>query len=643
MLKAYTQLMDMLEERASLYLFQEVYGKNYSFLQCSNDLEESLVPRLCTSAVLLNWMVGRASGALPHSASLAEAELWYCEENGAVLSDLLSEEEQDVVLSHLRELDYGCEFLDILPYATEVFETADELFHPRGEKKRSKRNAGIYYTPSDVADYMVGFLYSKHRENCLLDPAPTWLDPACGTGVFLLSVLHFEAERDRLSPGKDALDYVRSCCYGLDISPLALQSATYVLVYTALQEKLSSTFSLKDSLYLIGPNLALCDSTKLRGVADINRMFPHLPLGPNIVVSNPPYVTTKGVGATQNARSTGNLFLEFGTLLEKLTHQKGVGGMVVPLSVTYNSQRSFVDFRDIVWDHGGQWWFANFDRTPDSLFGDDVKTRNTIVFYAKTPESKGQVYSTYLTRWSIKERSELFHRLEYVAVKPPSLNNIIPKVGDAVGISILERFNSNGSTFRLKEDMKPTRKPAVNPSRLLRNVKTAYNWIPVELIPETTTTDLNSSRYQYWVTQTYENTILIFALLNSRFIYWYWRVLGDGFHLNNSFLESIPFSTKMFSDRHKRQLIQFGQNLWKEMTQRPVISKNAGISTVSYCPHYSDDILDQIDALLVEAASLPSNSEQYVRLFTERTIVAGRNNLMLRPAFEYLEVKRNEY
>ncbi len=62
---------------------------------------------------------------------------------------------------------------------------------------RARERYGVYYTPIEVVQYMVGALDRALRENLgtegLRDPAVTILDPATGTGTFLLGV----AERVR--------------------------------------------------------------------------------------------------------------------------------------------------------------------------------------------------------------------------------------------------------------------------------------------------------------------------------------------------------------------------------------------------------------------------------------------------------------
>ena len=57
----------------------------------------------------------------------------------------------------------------------------------------ARERYGVYYTPVEVVTYMVAALDRALRENLrtagLIDEAVTLLDPACGTGTFLLAVI----------------------------------------------------------------------------------------------------------------------------------------------------------------------------------------------------------------------------------------------------------------------------------------------------------------------------------------------------------------------------------------------------------------------------------------------------------------------
>ncbi|MEI9886991.1 MAG: N-6 DNA methylase [Rhizomicrobium sp.] len=71
----------------------------------------------------------------------------------------------------------------------------------------ARKNYGVYYTPIEVVQYMVGALDRALRENLstegLRDPAVTILDPATGTGTFLLGIA--ERVRDQEAAGGEGM------------------------------------------------------------------------------------------------------------------------------------------------------------------------------------------------------------------------------------------------------------------------------------------------------------------------------------------------------------------------------------------------------------------------------------------------------
>ena len=58
--------------------------------------------------------------------------------------------------------------------------------------------------------------------------------------------------------------------------------------------------------------------------------------------------------------------------------------LVVPLSIAYHQRADYAGCRQAMVIKGGKWRFAFFDREPQALFGEDVKTRNAILFRRET-------------------------------------------------------------------------------------------------------------------------------------------------------------------------------------------------------------------------------------------------------------------
>src|SRR5690606_24995846 len=160
-----------------------------------------------------------------------------------------------------------------------------------------------------------------------------------------------------------------------------------------------------------------------------------------------------------------------------LTKDDGGGSMVVPLSLTSNSELLYNHIRNKIQNTNGLFEFWNFDRTPDSLFGDDVKTRNTILVHTKntSTENDSVIFSTYLHRWSSRNRCSLFNSMLKTKIDSKTDISIgIPKVGDTIGANILVQLNEKNSGVLKELICRGKHKDE------LITKTTAYNWIPVE-------------------------------------------------------------------------------------------------------------------------------------------------------------------
>lgn len=639
-LTAQRRLIESLHEYVGEDDSSSIYRASYSFLRNTNDAVSS--PRnalpLCSAALLLGWMSGRSLGALTRKATLSESESWFLEGRApAMLSENLPKEVQASILEPLQDLNFGLDFLDMLPYAAEVFETLEEVVKAFGSMRISKRAAGVFYTPSDVSDFIVEYAVSISGRDASSIGESTWLDPACGTGCFLLSVLHKVAERELFVSGEDALFYTTNHLFGIDVSPLALQSAAYALVLTCLQSESPSNVSLKDGLSRVGKNLAVYDATQLQQRQDLSDLFSSLHEGADFVVSNPPYA--KNYFDDSSSQQTlfadspkqekpRNLYPRFVRMLSKLSKcSYGVGGMVIPLSIASNSKREFQELRRFMWTSGGAWRLAHFDRTPDSLFGDDVKTRNTIVFYADDGGTESKLYTTELIRWNSRARAKLFENIRFARVLRHVSRNTIPKFGDVFGGHLLELLNKK-PLYPLSRTIARTSVPFEERRNVLRSAGTSYNWLSFDRITEVdgSETPVFDGKYHYWAARTPADAAATFALVHCRFAYWLWRVYGDGFHLTDRFIKSLPLSPDNFSFATRSQLEILGASLWEEMREQKRIGRNASVVTVAYSPYHSEYLIDKIDDLVIRELELPEDTRAYLKDFAWRTIIAGRED-----------------
>ena len=154
--------------------------------------------------------------------------------------------------------------------------------------------------------------------------------------------------------------------------------------------------------------------------------------------------------------------------------------------------------------------------------------------------------------------------------------------------------------------------------------QTAYNWLPIfKTIPILTGHEYPTSiRGLNFMDEKLAN--LFFTLACSRIAYWLWRVEGDGFHLTNNFLMSLPFQPNVFTKNNKKTLEELGTTFWESIQGSTLISNNSDKLTLNYCPHGYGNILDKIDTIILDAYDINPEFLNFLKEFLMDTIIVDR-------------------
>ena len=139
-----------------------------------------------------------------------------------------------------------------------------------------RKNKGQFYTPQEIVDYMVSYLD--------INSAKKIIDPACGCGSFLLSIMEAIKEKE------DNPDF--SNIYGIDINKNAVDITKLSLI-------IKSGFK-KEYIELFDKNIitgnSIVENKKIDSLAiDWKKTFYNVIEngGFDIIIGNPPYVTLK--------------------------------------------------------------------------------------------------------------------------------------------------------------------------------------------------------------------------------------------------------------------------------------------------------------------------------------------------------------
>jgi hypothetical protein len=583
-------------------------------------------------ALMGEWLVGFATGHHDGTASIADTHEWFL--RGYAPDQLRG------IVGRTKVPTLGATALEVralLPYLLDRSSVATRRSvigdHATQEERLDRKKSGAYYTPGDVAAHMVRKLLAPEL------PRPTtWIDPAQGSGVFLRAVLAMS----------DQFELTRQGLYGIDIDPYAAEAAAFVLASEDLLHQPDGP-SPHDRWHHYRRNLATGDSLFLAESSEggkepavgwqIGDVFPEVANGRfSRVLANPPYTKLPPnednwrlrnihpvTGGTASA-DVSPIFVELGL---ELLEEHGAMSVVLPLSAVVSSRSPFPQLRVRLAESDGRVDFESFDRVPDALFGDDIKTRNSVITVTRGVEKS--LTSTPLHRWTSRNREQAFVGVPKVVISDlPGTPEVLPKIGTnwerTLYLACREHPRSLGTWITNRRTIPVARAQFVDNahwSRTIALAPTAYNFLGLTRDATQAASDGHDS----------ENPVALlsfagaseasaaYALLASRLSFWLWHVTGDGFHTTSKLPLYVPAPASMDTIEH---LSNLGEGLWEVARANPLVSLNRGKTTVSYPTWVFGGLVDQIDQAIDEM--LGTNVASKLADWHERLVVVDTNS-----------------
>lgn len=584
------------------------------------------------------WLSAVLVGDLDPSESLLDAEAWFCGSAAtAAAVPLDCSRHAQVVLESLVRNEGA---VAMLPYALDPtpHEYRRDVVNKGsdGSARSARRASGSFFTPADVADHIVRLALERVNVRRGLRV----LDPAAGTGVFLRSAFA------KLVGQGLSVDAALASLFAVDIDERCVDMAAFVLLVDSQLASEAPSPDIHDAWTAIRSNCVAADALALMsGAPEAATLFggPAHDVGwlktPfDVIVGNPPYAR---LGARtdlselqtrfrvfENSTAGSDIYPAFVELLCGLA-PSGAGSMVVPMSVGYATTQQLRQLRLTVQESGGAWCFEFFDRTPDALFGDDVKQRTAII--TRSADEPYSVTTSPVMRWTSRNRTALFDRIPQIELNDHDIAAGVPKVGSAEQAVALRALRA--TNVRLADGL-------VNCSRVTPPVDTngdatvfvagtAYNWLNVYRTAASITRDIDNptaSPLTALTLPSVDAADTVFAVLSSRITYWLWRVETDVFHVPTGWIKALPYLPSTYDNHRQGTLARLGRMLWETIEGHPVQSLNGGRSTVSYCPHAAPDLLDQIDAEVIAEFGLPQAFGPEVAAFVRDLATAGRDS-----------------
>lgn len=396
----------------------------------------------------------------------------------------------------------------------------------------SRKEAGQYFTPDDVAQWMASL--SKK-----FPPESTWLDPCSGVGNLSYHLASIQGDIEKFITNQLIL---------ADRDPLALLIARTI-------------FTLH--FHKTHPNLF--EALKPRMVEqDFLETYETLPpkisnLKPDYVLVNPPYAPSKDLQReTFQARDKYAYFLEL-----IIKNSKGYIS-VTPQS--YTNSDKFKQLRKLLLQNFNNITIYNFDNIPDSIFkgykfgSTNSNTANSVrasVIVAYNSAKKNHKI-TPLLRWRAAERNKLWTQVDNLLTETVLTETIFPKNYTGLAELYDEVKSSKYVPLRTYIMKEPTQYQLIVPTTpryYITGSKTVLKRSSFKTLYFENATNLNKA----------------YLHINSSLLYWWWRLHDGGMTLSLQTLLTLPINTENTID----------DNLVKELeaseTVNLVKKKNAGV------------------------------------------------------------------
>jgi len=588
------------------------------------------VSRRTAWALLGEWLVAASVEAPCVADGLVATHEWFWAGSGRTLGTV---PDTTVKVDVASAVELGA----LMPYLLDprAAATRREVLNAQStaHERLARKASGAFYTPGDVAYLMVrrllssGGMTTQHR----------WLDPAHGSGVFLRAVLS-ATYGDRSA---------RHCIYGVDLDPLAAETSSFVLTAEDIIRSPDGPAPWERwhqfRRNLVTGDALLIDTSRTPDQPTLHFESAEQPLdghplgqfepwrldsvfpetaetGFTRVIANPPYAPLSRTTATIHVRrlhpvtgqsASRDISPVFVELCADLLADDGALAAVTPLSVVASTRQPFPELRQHLAEQRGRLVLSSFDRAPDALFGDDIKTRNAIIHLDKGAP-RGLVASP-LYRWTSRTRETALADIPVTSIAGlDGVPQSIPKIGAEWERELFVACGKQPTYL----DRWYTHRRLAPLTRITRSVDdelpdavalapTAYNFLGLVRDPYRAVTEGHNSQHGYWILQ-FASELLAsaaYALLSSRLAFWIWHVTGDGFHVTSTLHQRLPVPT-CDSERISR-LADLGDQLWKAALQNPQVSTNRSRTTVAYPTWSHTDLIGKIDTEFGEFIGVP--------------------------------------
>jgi hypothetical protein len=426
----------------------------------------------------------------------------------------------------------------------------------------SRKSNGQFFTPDDVAQYMSTFSRK-------FGPG-IWLDPCSGIGNLSWHLIAKQSDPE---------DFLVNSIILSDRDELALLIARTLLTIS-FQKNRSRLFDEIFKNFVPFDFLSVAENANLDLFAT-NSELSTIPKH-DFVIVNPPYLATAVDDRFETAKA-GDLYAYF---LENII--KTSRGFISITPQSFTNAGKFKTLRKLLLESYTNITIFTFDNVPANIFkgikfgsknSNQANSIRAAIIVAL--EGKGRRRITSLIRWRSSEREILFKKLDKFLSDVPLNEDYFPKVSKAHK----ELFMSVWLLPSLGEIClpKPTKFPLYVPAA------------PRYFIPALKKPVQRASQKTLYF-RTAADRDRAYLLINSSFMYWWWRVRDGGMTLSLETIHSLPLLDFDVEDR-------LVSALEKSEKTNKVYKQNAGAAQENV-KHSKDLMMKLNECVIPEFAAL---------------------------------------
>ena len=328
--------------------------------------------------------------------------------------------------------------------------------------------------------------------------------------------------------------------------------------------------------------------------------------GFNVIVGNPPYVEYSKVKGLYELKtdhfktlSCGNLYAILCERIMSLIMVESRLGVIIPVASVCTS--GYEPLQKLLHSKGNL-IISSFNDRPGKLFEGLEHIRLSVILCEVLEDrQKKSIFTTKYNKWNTVQRPHLFENLQHNKTDGMYLNGSIPKTGDSIEDSILQKLFSQKHS--ISQYCGVDGHHNIYYTRKLSGFVQVLNFVPSILDSKGKPREPSELKQIPLEDKMSRNVFL--ALYNSNFFYWFLTVFSDCRNLNKRELYNILFDIDDLNERLREKLSELSESLMDDFqTNSQMVEMNykklGTLKIQCIYPKHSKSIIDEIDQALAK-------------------------------------------